>query len=124
VAGALVFLCGLVAAAVTWGVYRSDADRRARFVPVTAARISGDRIVFETVDGRRVVTVEPTRHGDPTGRDSTVRVRYDPDDPQQTVVDSSTFARDITLAIVALKLLIGGAVFIALGGKYLLRPVR
>ena len=50
-------------------------------------------------------------------------VRYDPAEPEHVVVDSSTFGRDITLAIVAIKLLIGGLVFAVLGVRHLRRRV-
>jgi hypothetical protein len=86
--------------------------------------MTAGRIAFTTADGARIVTNEPARHGDPTGRGPTVRVRYDPADPENTIVDSSTFARDITLAIVALKFLIGGAVFAALGAAALVKLAR
>ena len=95
---------------------------------MTATRLDdvGGNIAFTTRDGRRIVTHEPQQHGDPTGIGSTVAVRYDPADPRHVVVDSSTFGRDITLAIVAIKLFIGGLVFAVLGARRLrrLRAVR
>ena len=46
-------------------------------------------------------------------------VRYYPDDPHHIVADESRMGRDITLAIVALKLLVGGAVLIGFGARRL-----
>ena len=48
---------------------------------------------------------EPRQHGDPNGLGPTVKIRYDPADPEHVIVDSGTVGRDITFAIVALKLL-------------------
>ena len=71
-----------------------------------------------------IVTKEPAQHGEATGTGDTVDVRYDPANPHHVIVDSGTFGRDITLAIVALKLLIGGPVFFVLGTRWLLRHRR
>jgi hypothetical protein len=62
---------------------------------------------------------------DPVGRaaaGATVAIRYDPGDPTEVVADEPTAGRDITLAIVALKLLVGGPVLLALGTRRLARP--
>ena len=72
-------------------------------------------------DGQRVVArASRTQHGDPTGTGpdrarcaTTRRTRT------HVIVDSSTFGRDITLAIVAIKFLIGGPVFVVLGARHL-----
>ena len=121
VGGLVIFVLGILAAGVTWSLHDQDATQHARFVPVTAERTGNSNVVFVTRDGRRITTREPTRHGDPTGTATRMRVRYDPADPEHVVLDSSTFARDVTFAIVAIKFLIGGAVFIALGARRL-RP--
>jgi curved DNA-binding protein CbpA len=122
-AGALVTLLGIGAVALTWSIHQHDARLRARFVPVTAARIksgNGTRIVsFETRSGERIRTEEPQQHGDPSGLGPTVAIRYDPADPEHVITGASTAARDITFAIVALKLLIGGPVFMAFGYRRL-----
>ena len=70
-------------------------------------------------DGRVVRTHEPQQHGEGNNLGPTVAVRYDPANPTHVVVDASTFGRDITLAIVALKLLVGGPIFVALGARRL-----
>lgn len=121
VIGVLLVVFGIGAAFVTWRLHDDDSARRARFTPVTATRLNdaAGNIVFITRDGRRIVTHEPQQHGDPSGIGSTVGVRYDPANPQHVIVDSSTFGRDITLAIVAIKLLVGGLVFAVLGARRL-----
>lgn len=123
-AGALVTLLGIGAVALTWSLHEHDARRRARFVPVTATRIdaNGSSIVsFLTRTGRRIRVPEPRQHGDPTALGPTTRIRYDPADPEHVVVDRSSAGRDITFAIVALKLLIGGPVFMVFGVRRLRR---
>jgi hypothetical protein len=75
--------------------------------------------MFVAADGRIVRTKEPAVHGEGNGLGPTVRVRYDPANPTHVIVDSSTLGRDITFAIVALKLLIGGPVFVVLGARRL-----
>jgi curved DNA-binding protein CbpA len=118
-AGALVTLLGIGAVALTWSLHQHDARLRARFIPVIAARIesgNGTSIVsFTTRSGERIRTEEPQQHGDPSGRGPTVAIRYDPAHPEHVITGASTTARDITFAIVALKLLIGGPVFMAFG---------
>jgi curved DNA-binding protein CbpA len=124
VAGVLVTLLGLGAALLTWSLHDGDAQRRARFRPVTAVRTGDGDITFSTADGRPVRTREPQQHGEGSDSGSTVRVRYDPSDPTHVIVDANTVGRDITLAIVALKLLIGGPVFVVLGARRLRRRAR
>ena len=103
---------------------RHDARRRSRYVPVTATRVDvggSSFVTFVTRAGERIEVREPHQHGDPSALGPTTRIRYDPADPQHVVVDASTAGRDITFAIVALKLLIGGPVFMVLGYRRL-RP--
>jgi curved DNA-binding protein CbpA len=119
VAGVLVTLLGVGAALLTGKLHDDDARRRARFRPVTAVRTGDGDITFLTADGRPVRTREPQQHGEGSDAGSTVGVRYDPSDPTHVIVDANTLGRDITLAIVALKLLIGGPVFVVLGARRL-----
>jgi curved DNA-binding protein CbpA len=119
VAGLLVTLLGAGAAVLTWRLHEGDAQRRARFQPVTATRTGDGDITFVTADGSRVRTREPQQHGEGSDPGSTVAVRYDPADPTHVIVDANTLGRDITLTIVAVKLLIGGPVFVVLGGRRL-----
>jgi DnaJ domain len=120
VAGVLVTFLGVGVAALTWTMHAHDARQRARFVPVTASRIDvngGAFVTFVTSTGRRIEVPEPHQHGDPNGLGPTVRIRYDPADPEHVIVNSGTIGRDITFTIVALKFLIGGPVFTVLGWR-------
>ena len=44
---------------------------------------------------------------------------YRPDRPTDVIIDESTAARDITLWIVAVKMLVGGSVFLVVGVRRL-----
>ena len=120
-AGVLITVLGFGAAYLTWSMHEHDANLRARFTPVTASRIDNgaSMISFLTPGGRRVITREPQQRGDPSALGPTVKVRYDPADPERVIVDDSNLGRDITFAIVALKLLVGGPVFTVLGWRRL-----
>jgi curved DNA-binding protein CbpA len=124
VAGVVVTLLGVGAAALTWSMHTRDARQRARFVEVTAARGASGLVSFETADGQRIRVPEPRRHGDPVGNGPTMQIRYDPDNPEHVIVGESTAARDITFAIVALKLLVCGPVIVAFGARRLRRATR
>ena len=103
-AGVLVTVLGVGAALLTWSMHEHDARQRARFVPVTATRVDvngASFVTFETRAGRQIQVREPQQHGDPNGLGPTVKIRYDPADPEHVIVDSSTAGRDITFAIVA-----------------------
>lgn len=119
VAGVLVTLLGAGAAMLTWQLHQRDAQRHARFRPVTATRVGDGDVTFVTAEGEVVRTREPQQHGEGNNLGPTVAVRYDPANPTHVIVDASTFGRDITFAIVALKLLVGGPVFVALGARRL-----
>ncbi len=123
VGGALVALLGIAGAWLTWHLHESDAQQRAHFLPVTASRVANGDIAFITTDGLTVETREPELHGEGSNLGPTVRVRYDPANPIHVILDSSTAGRDITLAIVSLKFLICGPVFVVLGGRRLRRLV-
>jgi curved DNA-binding protein CbpA len=123
-AGIALTVLGLVGAGATWWLHDRDADERSRFVPVQASRVQVDGrsyVAFTTADGERVIASEPRNHGDPVERGRAVAVRYDPEEPEHVILDASTFGRDITLAIVAFKLLVGGVVFGVLGLRRLRR---
>jgi hypothetical protein len=115
VAGIVVTLLGFAAVYVTWHLHDVDASQRARFVPVTARRLDNGDIAFTTRSGQQVVTQEPVQHGEGTSDGPTTNVRYDPARPAHVIVDAGTFGRDITLAIVAIKMLVGGPVFLGYG---------
>jgi hypothetical protein len=117
IAGVVVTVLGLGMAYLTWTLHQRDADRKAKYVAVEAVRVGGGDVRFDTLEGHTIQTHEPRMHGEGTGLGSNVAIRYDPANPQHVVLDASTFGRDITLAIVALKLLIGGPVFVVLGAR-------
>jgi curved DNA-binding protein CbpA len=120
ISGVLITVLGIGAAALTWSMREHDVRQRARFVPVVAARLPASGYVsFVTKSGERIRVPEPRRHGDPTGLGTTTKIRYDPANPEHVIVDDTSTARDITFAIVALKLLVGGPVFTAYGARRL-----
>jgi hypothetical protein len=121
VAGTVCALLGVFASVVTWNLHESDARRHARYDPVMATRVGNGEIMFVTNNGKVVRTREPTLHGEGNGLGPSVAVRYDPNDPQHVIVDANTIGRDITLGIVAIKLLVGGLVFAVLGVRRLRR---
>jgi hypothetical protein len=125
VGGVAIIVAGV---AVGFGVLTlraNDADERARTVAVDAVRVQldGERYVAFDANGERFVVPEPERK-EPGGVGNVVTVRYDPDDPNRVIADEDRFPRDITLAIVALKLLVGGIVFAYLGSRRLFRAAR
>jgi DnaJ domain len=107
--GMLCAMLGVGASLLTWTMHENSAHQRARFVPVTAYRTAGAGMVtFLTRSGERLLVPEPQQHGDPNGTGTTVNIRYDPANPRHVIVDSGTMGRDITFAIVSLKLFVGG----------------
>jgi hypothetical protein len=119
IAGSVVAVLGLAAGFLTWQLHEQDAELRASFVPVVAEKVGNGQIRIVTNDGKQVITDAPRQHGEGRGTDPTMNVRYDPDDPAHVIVDKGTLGRDLTFAIVALKLLIGGLVFAVLGARRL-----
>ncbi len=120
-AGLVCALLGVFASVVTWQLHATDARIHARYDPVPATRVGNGEIMFVTRAGQVVRTREPTQHGEGNGLGPSVAVRYDPQNPQHVVVDANTLGRDITLGIVAIKLLVGGLVFAVLGARRLRR---
>ena len=112
--GIVLVVLGIAAAAGVIALQRHDSDLRARGVSAVATVVDVNgarRLQFTTRDGRSVVAAESVKSGQaqpPVG--SEVRIHYDRADPTTIVTDTSHTARDITLWIVAVKLVIGGAV--------------
>jgi hypothetical protein len=118
-AGAGILVIGIV---VTTLVVRLQVDERAH----RAGRVKTDAVLlvsptrtdirFTTSAGVTVQVPEPTRVNPGAERDGQrIGVLYRPDRPTDVILDESTAARDITLWIVALKLLVGGVVFLVVG---------
>src|SRR5262249_42186264 len=102
-----------------------DADLRGGGRPATATSVlegTEGRLQFTTAAGRSVLAPEPLRTGTgekPVG--SQVQIRYDPAHPTQVITSDDKLARDITLWIVAAKLLLVGAGFVWWGARRLRR---
>jgi hypothetical protein len=124
--GAALAGLGLVVGAFVVSLERHEADLRANGVTTTAVvvPVSGGqrRLEFETVDGARVLAKELVKTGEEAPAiGSRVRVHYDPDDPTNIVTDESHTGRDVTLWIVAVKFVLGGAVLMWFGVRALRR---
>ena len=119
-AGVAVFLLGLVVATLVVRLQAHEHARRAGRVKADAVIVATGagpaRIRFSTAAGTVIQVLEPARVNPGADRNGdTLAVLYRPSDPRDVVVDESTTARDITLWIVALKLLVGGVVFLIVG---------
>jgi hypothetical protein len=117
--GIALVVIGLVVSALVIALQLRDRSLRDRGVPATATVVSRDgerRLEFSTADGRTITAPEPLRTGTgdaPVGEQ--VEIRYDPDHPRDIVTDESKIARDLTLWIVAVKLLVAGGIFVGFG---------
>lgn len=123
--GTVLAVLGL--AAVVWVVslQRHDADLRSRGVAAVATVVQGNGgrlLEFTTRDGRTVRAAERTKSGEAQpSLGARVRIHYDKRDPTAIVTDESHTGRDVTLWIVAVKLVIGGAVLAGFGARRLRR---
>jgi curved DNA-binding protein CbpA len=123
IGGMAVTVAGLLVGLFILGLQRHDANVRHGRVAVTATRVDSngnDRIQFRTSRGQVVDTKEPNKVN-PGIPGDTVRILYDPRHPTNVIADESYVARDITLWLVAAKLLVGGPVFAVLGRRALRR---
>jgi hypothetical protein len=122
-AGVALVIIGLLAAMWVMSLQRHDAALRADGVSATATVVSvgGERrLEFTTRAGDVVRAMESTKSGtEAPAVGSEVAIRYDRTDPTQVVVDASHTARDITLWIVAVKLVLGGALLVFFGARRL-----
>jgi hypothetical protein len=123
--GAALVVLGLVVGAFVFSQQRHDPDQPAPGVATTAVVVPGNgerRLEFETRDGTVVRASESVKTGEEQPALGTrVRVHYDPDDPTTIVSDVSHTGRDVTLWIVAVKLVIGGGVLFGFGVRRLSR---
>jgi molecular chaperone DnaJ len=117
--GIAVTMLGLVAAGLVVHLKLDERARRAGRVKTDAVLVvSGSErdVRFTTTAGAVVSVREPTRVNPGTQRDGqTIPILYRPDRPTDVIISESTVARDITLWIVAAKLLVGGIVFFTVG---------
>jgi DnaJ domain/Protein of unknown function (DUF3592) len=128
VGGVTCVVLGLAATVLIILLQRHDADLRSRGAAATATvvQVNGERrLEFTTTAGDVVRAPEPLRTGTGDARvGDRVEVRYDPDRPAQVITTEDKFARDITLWIVAVKLLAVGAFFVVWGVHRLRRTRR
>jgi hypothetical protein len=123
--GAALVVLGFVVGAFVLSLQQHDADLRANGVAVTATvvEVNGERrLEFETNGGRVVRATESVKTGEeqpPVG--SRVPIHYDRADPTSIVTDDSHTGRNVTLWIVAVKLVVGGAVLAWFGVRRLRR---
>jgi hypothetical protein len=117
--GVVCLVLGIAATVLIVLLQRHDADLRSRGTPTTATVVqtAGERqLEFTTATGEVIRAPEPVRTGTgdaPVG--ARVDIRYDPDRPNQVITTEDKLARDITLWIVAVKLLVVGAFFVGWG---------
>ncbi len=118
-------MLGLVVGTFVFSLQRHDADLRAHGVATTAVvvPVNGERrLEFETRNGTVVRASESVKTGEEQPALGTkVRIHYDPDDPTTIVTDVGHTGRDVTLWIVAVKLVLGGGVLLWFGGRRLRR---
>jgi hypothetical protein len=123
--GAALIVLGLVVGAFVFSLQRHDDDLRANGIAITAVvvPVNGERrLEFETRDGTVVRARESVKTGEEQPRLGTeVRIHYDADDPTTIVTDISHTGRNVTLWIVAVKLVLGGAVLVWFGLRRLSR---
>jgi hypothetical protein len=125
IGGVACLVFGVLATVLVVALQRHDAALRREGVETTAVvalNAAGDRRLEFVVDGEIVQAPEPLKSG--LGKPavgSEVEIRYDPDDPTTVIANESQLARDITLWIVAIKLLVVGAAFVVFGALRLRR---
>jgi hypothetical protein len=123
--GIAAFVLGCVAAVWVISLQRHDADLRARGIASTATvvEVAGERrLEFTTRAGRTVRAAEQVKSGEEEPAvGARVAIHYDRSDPTSVVTDTSHTGRDITLWIVAVKLILGGIVLTVVGLRRLRR---
>ena len=122
--GLALMVAGVLAAIVVTTLMVRDAHLRSDGIAVRAIviRQAGEpRLEFVTRSGDVVRTDVPDAKSGGLAAGDIVDVRYDRGDPTRVVTESHSVARDITLWIIAVKLLIVGAVLTVVGARRLLR---
>jgi DnaJ-like protein/uncharacterized protein DUF3592 len=123
--GITLAILGVAAGVWVVSLQRHDADLRSRGVAAVATEVevNGRRLLeFTTRDGRTIRAAERTKSGEAQPAvGAHVPIHYDRTDPTTVVTDESHTGRDVTLWIVSVKLLIGGAVLAVFGARRLRR---
>ncbi len=117
--GLALCILGIAAAVWTFELVSDTADFRRDSIAVSAEIVSGptgNEVEFSTAAGEVVRAPQPEPEN-PGVLGDTVAVRYDRDDPTRVRLDESTTARDITVGIVAVKLLVGGPALVFVGRR-------
>jgi len=123
--GIACLVLGVAATALIVSLQRHDGDLRSRGTRATATVVlqgTERRLEFTTATGQTVRAPEPLRTGTgqtPVG--SQVQIRYDPAHPTQVITNDDKLARDVTLWIVAVKLIVVGGFFVWWGARRLRR---
>jgi hypothetical protein len=124
--GIALVIVGILAGVLVVGLQRDDADLRSRGVATEAVvvEVNGARkLEFTTRAGNTVRAAESTKSGvEQPAVGSKVAIHYDRNDPTHVVADTSHAARDVTLWIVAVKLVVGGLILAWWGSRRLRRP--
>jgi hypothetical protein len=124
-AGIVLVVLGVLAAVWVVSLQQADADLLAGGIPARAVVVLVDgerRFEFTTGAGDVVRGAESIKSGvDQPDVGTAVDVRYDRDDPTNVVLETSHTARNVTLWIVAVKLVAGGLVLGVLAWRRLAR---
>jgi hypothetical protein len=122
-AGIAVSLIGILVAALIVHLQIDEHTRRAGRVKTDGVLVvspTRSDVRFTTAGGDVVQVAEPARvnpGAETNGQQITVL--YRPGHPTDVIIDESTAARDITLWIIVVKLLVGGPVFLGVGFRRL-----
>jgi hypothetical protein len=123
--GIALVILGIAAGVWVVSLQQHDADLRARGVATvaTVVEVNGRRLLEFTTRNRRTIrAAEGQKSGEAQPAvGARVPIHYDKTDPTTVVTDESHTGRDLTLWIVAVKLLIGGAVLAVFGARRLRR---
>jgi curved DNA-binding protein CbpA len=122
--GIAMILLGIVSAVWVVSLQRADADLRARGVATTAVVVDvrGERYLQFSAGDRIIRAQEAQKTGEVAPVvGARVGIHYDRTDPTTIVTDESHIGRDVTLWIVAVKLIGGGGLLIWFGRRRLRR---
>jgi hypothetical protein len=112
-AGIVCLVSGVLLAGWRLSVGRAGSSYGAAATRTTGTIVTRDghrAVEFRTTTGATVVTRPGGAHSDDVG--APVRVVYDRTDPRRAVVDHDSLAKEITIWIAALKLVVGGLILV------------